>query len=305
MFTSSSYNLFNILLLITILFFNIGHGQYQNSIFDLSNTKDFDDFNDDDDYFSDQPIKKTLLKNYGVLKNHFYEFHPTPKYNVLTEKIKDKKVPNKEQIIKESKSFSNVNEKKTTDWLSMDDIQSDQPKMLESKEESKLMDDKNEQVTSPTYSFVENKNSNGKSGQFTPPYLNNNYPGYSGKKSGPIHNTLKKYPEVNYSHKKQYQQQPSKSKFEPVSNQAVQPNQIFTANLFSCQITSTNNCSIVNDPQILPLFQLKSHNYFPFKQQNGHNWYLMLNTSTIPVTQIGGRLITPYLPFNKASKGKL
>lgn len=303
MFTISSLNSFHILLLAIFLFFNIGHGQYQNSIFELSNNvKDFDDFNDDD-YFSDQPIKKTLLKNYGLLKNHFYEFHPTPKYNTLTEKIKDKKLTDTNSLVKDFKIISNVNNRKTTDWLSMDDIQSDQPKILESKEESKLIDDKNEQVTSPMYSLVENKNPNQKSVPFTPPYLAN-YPGYAAKKSGPIHNSLKKYPEVNYPHKKQYQQQPSKAKFESVSNQVAHPNQIFTANLFSCQITSANNCSLVNDPQVLPLFQLKNHNYFPLKQPNGHNWYLMFNTSTVPVTQIGGRLITPYLPFNKASKGK-
>ncbi|UXI20743.1 metal transporter CNNM2-like [Sarcoptes scabiei] len=83
---------------------------------------------------------------------------------------------------------------------------------------------------------------------------------------------------------------------------------------WSCLITSGNNCSIQNDPQTGELFRHQSFNY---KELSGSNstsslpesiptqWYLTLNTSIFPANKIGARLITPYIPINRAHRGCL
>nr|XP_027199131.1 uncharacterized protein LOC113793316 [Dermatophagoides pteronyssinus] len=120
------------------------------------------------------------------------------------------------------------------------------------------------------------------------------------------------YPRYQQSSRQYYRQQPP-----IIINGNQQPYYSYQPNIFAsdttavakrnwtCEISSYNNCSIVNDPQTGPLFQVKNYNYFPYQSTSKPEWYLVLNTTTFPDNKIGARLITPYLPHNQASKGCL
>ncbi|OTF74380.1 hypothetical protein BLA29_001640 [Euroglyphus maynei] len=136
------------------------------------------------------------------------------------------------------------------------------------------------------------------------PYWNSRFPGVVNKPFYP------RFQQSNRPYYRQQQQQPI------IASSNQKPYYLYQSNIstdttantkrnWTCQMSSYNNCSIVNDPQTGPLFQLNDYNYFPYQSSSKPEWYLVLNTTTFPANKIGARLITPYLPHNRASKGCL
>ncbi|KAH7641955.1 hypothetical protein HUG17_5000 [Dermatophagoides farinae] len=113
------------------------------------------------------------------------------------------------------------------------------------------------------------------------------------------------YPRIQQSNRPYYNQLQSGSNQQPYYSYNPNISVVDTKRDWTCQMSSYNNCSMINDPQIGPLFQLNSYNYFPYQSTSKPEWYLVLNTTTFPVNKVGARLITPYLPHNRASKGCL
>ncbi|KAJ6221986.1 hypothetical protein RDWZM_000531 [Blomia tropicalis] len=73
--------------------------------------------------------------------------------------------------------------------------------------------------------------------------------------------------------------------------------------VWNCEFREGYDCGIVNDQSIGKYFQLENRNFF--HNFDWKSWYLTLNTSLLPDSAVGARLITPYMETHNVPKGCL